>query len=56
MESLNPSHFFYKSYTAVRAEVVCAICKGTVISEPSSETTGPRYLKLLTVTRFCPFT
>ena len=40
----------------VRAAVACAILERTSGLEPSSETTAPRYLKLVTVPNFCPFT
>ena len=40
----------------VRAVVACAILERTSGLEPSSETTAPRYLKLVTMPNFCPFT
>ena len=40
----------------VRAGVACAILKRTSGLEPSFETTAPRYLKLVTMPNFCPFT
>ena len=40
----------------VRAAVACAFLERTSGLEPSSETTAPRYLKLVTVPNFCPFT
>ena len=40
----------------VRAAVAWVIVVGTSGFEPSSETTAPRYLKLITVPSFCPFT
>ena len=40
----------------VRAAVACAILERTSGLEPSSETTAPRYLKLVTLPNFCPFT
>ena len=40
----------------VRAAVACAILERISGLEPSSETTAPRYLKLVTVPNFCPFT
>ena len=43
-------------FSFVRAEVACAILERTTGLEPSSETTAPRYLKLVTVPNFCPFT
>ena len=36
--------------------MACAIPKRTSGLGPSSETTAPRYLKLVTVPNFCPFT
>ena len=36
--------------------MACAILERTSGLEPSSETTAPRYLKLVTVPNFCPFT
>ena len=43
-------------FSFVRAAVACAILERTSGLEPSSETTASRYLKLLTVPNFCPFT
>ena len=44
-------------YMFVRSfAVACAILERTSGLEPSSETTAPRYLKLVTVPNFCPFT
>ena len=43
-------------FSFVRAAVACAILERTSSLEPSSETTAPRYLKLVTVPNFCPFT
>ena len=43
-------------FSFVRAAVACAILERTFGLEPSSETTAPRYLKLVTVPSFCPFT
>ena len=43
-------------FSFVRAAVACAILERTSGLEPSSETTAPRYLKLVTVPSFCPFT
>ena len=40
----------------VRAVVACAILERISGLEPSSETTAPRYLKLVTLLNFCPFT
>ena len=38
------------------AAVVCAILESISGLEPSSVITEPRYLKLVTVSNFCPFT
>ena len=43
-------------FSFVRAAVACAILERTSGLEPSSETTAPRYLKLVTVPNCCPFT
>ena len=43
-------------FSFVRAAVPCAILERTSGLEPSSKTTAPRYLKLITVPNFCPFT
>ena len=43
-------------FSLVRAAVACAILERTSGLEPSSETTAPRYLKLVTVPNFCSFT
>ena len=43
-------------FSFVTAAVACAILERTSGLEPSSETTAPRYLKLVTVPNFCPFT
>ena len=40
----------------VRATVACAVLKRTSGLKSSSETTAPRYLKLVTVPSFCSFT
>ena len=40
----------------VRASVACAIIERTSGLQPSSETTATRYLKLVTVSNFCPST
>ena len=44
------------SFSFVRAAVACAIHERTSGFGPSSETIAPRYLKLVTVPNFCPFT
>ena len=43
-------------FSFVRAAVACAILERTSGLEPSSETIAPRYLKLVIVPNFCPFT
>ena len=43
-------------FSFVRAAVACAILERTSGLEPSSKTTAPRYLKLVTVPNFCPLT
>ena len=43
-------------FSFVRAAVACAMLERTSGLEPSSETTTPRYLKLVTVPNFCSFT
>ena len=43
-------------FSFVRAAVACAILERTSGLEPSSETTAPRYLKLVILPNFCPFT
>ena len=40
----------------VNAAVVCVILESISGLEPSSVITEPRYLKLVTVSSFCPFT
>ena len=47
---------FKTDFNFVNAAVVCAILESTSGLEPSSDTTEPRYLKLVTVSSFCPFT
>ena len=44
------------SFSFVRDAVACAILERTSGLEPSFETTAPRYLTLVTVPNFCPFT
>ena len=46
----------HMGFSFVRAAVACAILERTSGLEPSSETTAPMYLKLVTVPNFCPFT
>ena len=43
-------------FSFVRAAVACAILEITSGSKPSSETTAQKYLRLVTVPNFCPFT
>ena len=43
-------------FSLVNAAAVCAILESISGLEPSSVITEPRYLKLVTVSRFCPFT
>ena len=43
-------------FSRVSAAVVCAILESTSGLEPSLVMTEPRYLKLVTVSSFCPFT
>ena len=43
-------------FSLVNAAVVCAILESNAGLEPSSVITEPRYLKLVTVPSFCPFT
>ena len=45
-----------RGFSFVRAVVACAILEKISGLEPSSETTAPRYLKLVTVPSFCSFT
>ena len=47
---------FQTGFSLVNAAVVCSILKSISGLEPSSVINGPRYLKLVTVSRFCPFT
>ena len=42
-------------FSFVNAAVVCAILENISGLEPSSGITEPRYLKLVTVSGFCPF-
>ena len=46
---------FQTGFSLVNAAVVCAILESISGLEPSS-ITEPRYLKLVTVSSFCPFT
>ena len=47
---------FKIGFNLVNAAVVCAILVSISGLEPSSDTSEPRYLKLVTVSSFCPFT
>ena len=45
---------FQTDFNLVNAAVACAILESISGLEPSSVTTEPRYLKLVTVSSFCP--
>ena len=47
---------FQTGFNLANAAVVCAILESFSGLEPSSVITKPRYLKLVTVSSFCPFT
>ena len=47
---------FQTVFSLVNAAVVCAILESISGLESSSVITEPRYLKLMTVSSFCPFT
>ena len=47
---------FQTEFQLVNAAIVCAILESISGVEPSSVITEPRYLKLVTVSSFCPFT
>ena len=47
---------FQTGFNLVNAAVVCAILESISGLEPSSAITESRYLKLVTVSSFCPFT
>ena len=47
---------FLTDFGLVNAAVVCANLESISGLEPSSNTTQPWYLKLVTVSSFCPFT
>ena len=47
---------FQTAFNPVNAAVVCAILQSISGLEPSSIITEPKYLKLVTVSSFCPFT
>ena len=46
---------FQSGFNLVSAAVVCDILESISGLEPSSVITEPRYLKLVTVSSFCPF-
>ena len=47
---------FQTGFNLVNTDVVCAILKSILGLEPSLDATQSRYLKLVTVSSFCPFT
>ena len=47
---------FQAGFNLVNTAVVCAVLESISGLEPSSVITEPRYLKLVTVSSFCPFT
>ena len=47
---------FQTGFNLVNAAAVCDILESILGLEPSSVITQPRYLKLVTVSSFCPFT
>ena len=47
---------FQTGFSLVSAAVFCAILESVSGLEPLSVITEPRYLKLVTVSSFCPFT
>ena len=47
---------FQNGFSLVNVAVVCAILESISGLEHSSVLTEPRYLKLVTVSSFCPFT
>ena len=47
---------FKTGFNLVSAAVACAILVSISGLEPSSDTSEPRNLKLVTVSSFCPFT
>ena len=46
---------FQTGFNLVNAAVVCAVLESILGLEPSSVIIQPRYLKLATVSSFCPF-
>ena len=54
---LREIHLSFKTgFSLVNAAVVCAILESISGLEPSSVMTKPRYLKLVSVSSFCPLT
>ena len=47
---------FQTAFNLINAAVVCAILESVLGLEPSSDTTEPRYLKLVTVSSLCHLT
>ena len=47
---------FQTGFNLVNAAVVCAVLESSSGLEPSLVITEPSYLKLVTVSSFCPFT
>ena len=47
---------FQTGFHLVTAVVICAILENISGLEPSSDTTEPRYLRLVTISSFYPFT
>ena len=56
LELTDMLHLFETDFNLVNAAVACAILESISGFEPSSVITEPRYLKLVTVSSFCPFT
>ena len=46
----------FHGFSIVSAAVVCAVLESISGLEPSSVIPEPRYLKLVTISNFCPFT
>ena len=46
---------FQSGFNLVISAVICAILESISGLEPSSDTTEPRYMELVTVSSFCPF-
>ena len=46
---------FQPGFSLVNAAVVCSILESISGLKPSSDTTEPRYMKLVTVSSFCRF-